>query len=108
MKRFCNSGIERRIFISRPAETTDLDKYANKMFKNDCFNYWSRCRQTVPKLSALAVISEMFASYAFPDKNQKPLRMCRIQITKQAVAILSLISGNATYSTACTCNVGYD
>ena len=30
----------------------------------------------------------------FPDKNQKPLRMCRMQITKQAVAILSLISGN--------------
>ena len=39
MKRFYNSGIERRIFILRPAETTDLDKYANKMFKNDCFNY---------------------------------------------------------------------
>ena len=43
----------------------------------------------------LAVISEkMFASYVFPDKNQKPLRMCRMQIAKQAVTILSLISGN--------------
>ena len=30
-------SIERRIFISRPVETTDLDKYANKMLKNDCF-----------------------------------------------------------------------
>ena len=30
-------SIERRIFISRPVETTDLDKYANKIFKNDCF-----------------------------------------------------------------------
>ena len=30
----------------------------------------------------------------FPDKNQKPLRMCRMQIAKQAVAIFSLISGN--------------
>ena len=33
----------------------------------------------------------MFASYVFPDKNQKPLRMSRMQITKQAVVILSLI-----------------
>ena len=30
-------SIKRRIFISRPLETSDLDKYANKMFKNDCF-----------------------------------------------------------------------
>ena len=63
----------------------------------------------MPKLSALAVVSEkMFAFYVFPDENQKPLRVSRMQITKQAVAILSLISGNATHSTACTCNVGYD
>ena len=47
----------------------------------------------------LAVISEkMFASYAFPDKNQKPLRMSCSQITKQAVAILSLISGNGYFT----------
>ena len=85
-------SIERRIFISRPVEITDLDKYANKMFTNDCF-----IDLEVGKLclsSLLAVISEkMFASYVFPDKNQKPLRMGRMQITKQAVAILSLISG---------------
>ena len=30
-------SIERRIFILRPIETTDLDKYAKKIFKNDCF-----------------------------------------------------------------------
>ena len=36
----------------------------------------------------------MLAFYLFPDKNQKPLRMCRMQFTKQAVAIFSLISGN--------------
>ena len=30
-------SIERRIFIPRPVKTTDLDKYANKMFKNNCF-----------------------------------------------------------------------
>ena len=36
----------------------------------------------------------MFVSYVFLDKNQKILRMCRMQVTKQAVAILSLISGN--------------
>ena len=46
----------------------------------------------------LAVISEkMFASYVFPDKNQNPLRMCRMQITTQAVAFVSLISGEVTY-----------
>ena len=28
---------ERRILISLPVETTDPDKYTNKMFKNDCF-----------------------------------------------------------------------
>ena len=38
----------------------------------------------------------MLASYVFPDENQKPLRMCRMQSTKQAVAILSLITGNET------------
>ena len=36
----------------------------------------------------------MFASYVFPDKNQNPLGMSHMQTTKQAVAILSLISGN--------------
>ena len=36
----------------------------------------------------------MFASFVFPDKNQKPLHVSRMQITKQAVAILSLISAN--------------
>ena len=40
----------------------------------------------------LAVTSEkMFACHVFPDKNQKPLRMCRMRITKP---IFSLISGN--------------
>ena len=29
--------------------------------------------------------------FSFADKNQKPLRMSRMQIAKQAVAILSLI-----------------
>ena len=86
-------SIERRIFILRPVERTDLDKYANKMFKNDCFIDLEVGKLCLSFL--LAIISEkMFASYVFPDKNQKPLRMCRMQITKQAVAILSLISGN--------------
>ena len=49
-------------------------------------------------LYLLVVISEkMFAFYVFPDKNQKPLRMCRLQITTQAVAIVSLISGDVNY-----------
>ena len=87
-------SIERRVFISRPVEIADLDKYANKMFKNDCFIDLEVGKLCLSFL--LAVISEkMFASYVFPDKNQKPLalRICRMQITKQAVAILSLISG---------------
>ena len=71
-------------------QTTDLDKYANKMSKSDCFIDLEVGKLCLSFL--LAVISEkMFASYVFPDKNQKPLSMSR---TKQAVAILSLISGN--------------
>ena len=63
-----------RIFILRPVQTTDLDKYANKMFKNDCFIYLEVGKLCLSFL--LAVISEkMFVSYVFPDKNQKPLRM---------------------------------
>ena len=73
-------SIERRIFISRPVGTTDLDKYANKMFNKLRLSF------------LLAVIAEkMFASYVFSDKNQTPLRISRMQITKQGVAILSLI-----------------
>ena len=82
-----------RFFILRPIETTDLDKYPNKVFKNDYI-----IDLEVDKLCLrflLAVISEkMFASHVFPDKNQNPLRMSHMQTTKQAVAILSLISGN--------------
>ena len=57
-------SIKRRISISRPVETTDIDKYANKMFKNDCF-----VDLEVDKLCLsflLAVIFEkMFASNVF-------------------------------------------
>ena len=78
--------------ISRASELPDLNKYATKMLENDCFVDLEGGKLCLSYL--LAVISEkMFASYVFPDKNQKPLRMCRLQITKQAVAILSLISG---------------
>ena len=85
-------SIERRIFISRPVAvgTTDLDKYANKMFNNDRFIDLEIGKLRLSFL--LAVIAEkMFASYVFPDKNQTPLRISRMQITKQGVAILSLI-----------------
>ena len=72
-------SIERRVVISRPVETTDLDKYANKMFKSDCVIDLEVGKLITP---LLAVISEkMFASYVFSDKNQKPLRMSRMQIT---------------------------
>ena len=79
--------------ISRTSEIPDLNKYATKTLENDCVIDLEGGKLCLSFL--LAVISEkMFASYVFPDKNQKPLRMCRMQITKQAVAILSLISGN--------------
>ena len=79
--------------ISRTSEIPDLNKYATKTLENDCFVDPEGSKLSLSYL--LAVISEkMLASYVFPDKNQKPLRMCRMQISKQAVAILSLISGN--------------
>ena len=81
------------IMISRTSVIPDLNKYATKTMENDCFVDREGRKLCLSYL--LAVISEkMFACYVFPDKNQKPLRMCRMQIIKQAVAILSLISGN--------------
>ena len=69
--------------ISRTSEILeipDLNKYATKTLENDCF---------------VDLEGGKHASYVFPDKNQKPLRMCRMPIFKQAVAIfLLLISGN--------------
>ena len=82
--------------ISRTSEIPDLNKYATKTLENDCFVDLEGSKLCLSYL--LAVISEkMFASYVFPDKNQKPLHMCRMQITKQAVAIVSLISGDVNY-----------
>ena len=79
--------------ISRTSKIPDLNKYAFKTFGNDCFIDPEGGKLCLSYL--LAVISEkMFASYLFPDRNQKPLHMCCMQIAKQAVAILSLISGN--------------
>ena len=57
---------KRRIFISRPVETTDLDKYANKMLKNDCFIDLEGGKLRLNKLSEIS--RKMFASYVFPDK----------------------------------------
>ena len=56
-------SIERRIFNSRPVETTDLlDKFANKTFNNDCFIDLEVGKLCLSFL--LAAISEkMFASY---------------------------------------------
>ena len=63
--------IERQIFISQTVQTTDLDKHANEMFKNDCFIDLHIGKLWLSFL--LAVISkQMFASYVFPDKNQNP------------------------------------
>ena len=61
--------------------------------ENDCFVDLEGGQLCLSYLLA-AISGKMFTSYIFPDKNQKPLRRCRMQITKQAVAILSLISGN--------------
>ena len=65
--------------ISRTSEIPDLNKYATKTLENDCFIDLEGDKLYLNYL--LTVISEkMFASYVFPDKNQKPLRMCRMQI----------------------------
>ena len=69
--------------ISRTSQIPDLNKYATKMLGNDCFVDLEIVKLCLSFL--LAVISEkVFVSYVFPDKNQKPLRLCRMQITKQA------------------------
>ena len=82
--------------ISRTSEIPDLNKYATKTLENDYFVDLEDSKLCLSYL--LAVISEkMFASYVFPDKNQKPLRMCRMQITTQTMAIVSLISGDVNY-----------
>ena len=74
---------------SRTSEIPDLNKYATKRLDNDCFIDLEVGKLCLSYL--LAEISEkVFVSYVFPDKNQTPLRMCRMQITKQAVASLSL------------------
>ena len=64
-------SIERRIFISRPVETTDLGIYANKMFKNDCFIDLEVGKLCLSFLFAV-IFENMFTSYVFPDRNQKP------------------------------------
>ena len=70
--------------ISRTSEIPDLNKYATKTLENDCFVDLEGGKLCLSDL--LAVISEkMFASYVFPGKNQKPLRMYRMQISKPAV-----------------------
>ena len=49
----------------------------------------------MPKLSACRNSCKNVSIYVFPDKNQRPaLRISSMQITKQAVANFSLISGN--------------
>ena len=68
--------------ISRTSEIPDLNKYATKTLENDCFIDLESDNLCLSYL--LTVISE---------KNQKPLRRCRMQITKQTAANLSLISG---------------
>ena len=74
----------------------DLNKCATKTLENDCFVDLEDSKLCLSYL--LAVIPEkMFASYLFSDKNQKTLRMCRTQTTTQAVAIVSLISGDVNY-----------
>ena len=76
--------------ISRTSEIPGLNKYATKTLENDCFVNLEGGKLCL--IILLAVISEkMFASY-FLIKIKS--RRCRMQITKQAVAILPLISGN--------------
>ena len=79
--------------ISLTSVILDLNKYETKTLENDCSIHLEGGKLCLSYL--LTVISEkMFAAYVFPDKNQKLLRLCRMQITKQVVATLLLISGN--------------
>ena len=81
--------------ISRTSKIPDLNKYVTKTLENDFFVDLEGAKLCLSYLLAIINISEkMFASYLFADKNQKLLRMCRMQMSKQVVAILSLISGN--------------
>ena len=66
-------------YVSRTSEIPDLNKYAIKTLENDCFVDLEGGKLCLSYL--LAVISEkVFASCVFPEKNQNPLRMCRMQI----------------------------
>ena len=83
--------------ISRTSDKPDLNKYATKTLENDCFVVDLEGSKLCLSYLLAVIFEKMFASYVFPDKNQKPLRMCRMQITKQAVAIVSLICGDVNY-----------
>ena len=72
--------------ISRTSDKPELNKYATKTLENDCFIDLEGRKLCLSYL--LAVISDKI----FPDKNQKPLRMRRMQI-----AFVSLISGDVNY-----------
>ena len=61
-------SIERRIFTSRPVKTTDLDKYANKMFKNYCFIDLEVCKLSLRRLSLLLAV--------IPKKCLRPVFLC--------------------------------
>ena len=81
--------------ISRTSDKPDLNKYATKTLENDCF-FVDLEGSKLCLSYLLTVISEkMFASYVFPDKNQKPLRMCRMQFSQ---------STSLTQSTLCLAN----
>ena len=88
-------SIERRIFISWPVETTDLYKYANKMFKNNCFIDLEEGKLCLSFL--LAVISKKKCLrpmyFLIKIKSHCVWVACKLP-SKQAVAILSLISDN--------------
>ena len=80
--------------ILRNSEIPDLNKYATKTLENDCFIDLKGNKLCLSYL--LAVISEKCSRpmYFLIKIKSHALRMFRMQITKQAVAILSLISGN--------------
>ena len=69
-----------------------------KTLENDCFVDLEGGKLYLSYL--LAVISEkkFSRSMYFLIKIKRHMRRCRMQITKQAVAILSLISGNENIS----------
>ena len=79
----------RWVFICRTVEIRSLSRYVTKTLESDRF-----VDLEVGKLWLCNFQADICTLDIFPNKNERPLRMVRVQINAQAVTMLSLISGN--------------